>query len=112
MQATLDHVFSALSDPTRRSVVSRLAKGPCATLELAKPFNMALPSFTQHLNVLEKCGLVTSAKNGRVRTYELKAETLSASEDWLSAQRRMWNTRLDQLDEFLTQLKEKHLDQN
>ncbi|MFP4514024.1 MAG: ArsR/SmtB family transcription factor, partial [Acidimicrobiales bacterium] len=66
--AELDDLFQALADPTRRAVVERLGRGPAATSDLAAPFDMALPSFTQHLTVLERCGLVTSTKAGRVRT--------------------------------------------
>ncbi|MET0900948.1 MAG: metalloregulator ArsR/SmtB family transcription factor [Mycobacterium sp.] len=98
----LDGVFHALSDPTRRAVIERLCRGPASTSELAQPFAMALPSFTQHLTVLEHSGLVSSAKEGRVRTYRLTGDELVSAESWLSHQRSMWVRRLDQLDEFLT----------
>ncbi|CAN5512296.1 hypothetical protein BH11ACT6_BH11ACT6_31430 [soil metagenome] len=98
----LDTVFHALSDPTRRAVVERLCRGPASTSELADPFAMALPSFTQHLTVLEHAGLVASDKAGRVRTYRLTGDHLASAESWLSLQRSMWGRRLDQLDEFLT----------
>jgi DNA-binding transcriptional ArsR family regulator len=98
----LDGVFHALSDPTRRAVVERLCRGPASTSELARPFAMALPSFTQHLTVLEHAGLVASDKAGRVRTYRLTGDDLTAAESWLSHQRSLWERRLDQLDEFLT----------
>ncbi len=104
--AELNLVFQALADPTRRAVVERLSRGPTATTELAQPFKMALPSFLQHLDVLQKCGLVQSRKSGRVRTYELAPNTLREAEDWLSAQRSLWERRLDQLDSFLEDLKE------
>jgi DNA-binding transcriptional ArsR family regulator len=104
--AQLNLVFQALADPTRRAVVERLSRGPTATTELAQPFKMALPSFLQHLDVLQKCGLVQSRKSGRVRTYELAPNTLKEAEDWLSAQRSLWERRLDQLDSFLEGLKE------
>lgn len=102
----LDRVFQALADPTRRAVLERLSGGPAPTLELARPFEMALPSFTQHLNVLEKCGLVKSTKNGRVRTYELAPKTLKEAEDWMTDRRKLWETRLDQLDAYLLTMKE------
>ena len=98
----LDVVFHALADPTRRAVVERLGRGPGATTELARPFAMALPSFTQHLDVLERAGLVTSHKEGRVRTYALAPAPLDDARDWLAVQRDLWTRRLDQLDEFLT----------
>jgi DNA-binding transcriptional ArsR family regulator len=102
----LDRVFQALADPTRRAVLERLGSGPAAVSELAQPFDMALPSFAQHLAVLEKCGLVRSRKAGRVRTYRLTPRRLEAAEQWLSAQRAKWQCRLDQLDDFLEVLKE------
>jgi len=97
----LDGVFHALSDPTRRAVVERLCRGPASTSELAGPFAMALPSFTQHLGVLEHAGLVASDKAGRVRTYRLTGDHLVSAESWMSQQRSRWERRLDQLDEFL-----------
>lgn len=102
----LDSVFHALSDPTRRQVVERLGRGPATTSDLARPFDMALPSFTQHLSVLERSGLVTSEKKGRVRTYRLAHQPLDDVNAWLTAQRVLWARRLDQLDAFLHDLKE------
>jgi DNA-binding transcriptional ArsR family regulator len=103
----LDRVFHALADPTRRAVLERLGDGPAAVSALAQPFKMALPSFAQHLEVLEACGLVRSKKAGRVRTYELTPRPLAVVDDWLAAQRTKWERRLDQLDGFLETLKEK-----
>ena len=102
----LDRVFHALGDPTRRAVVQRLGRGPAAVGELAQPFKMALPSFMQHLAALEKCGLVTSRKEGRSRIYSLEPKPLEAAEKWMSEQRALWETRLDQLDSYLLQMKE------
>ncbi|MBK9656502.1 MAG: helix-turn-helix transcriptional regulator [Rhodanobacteraceae bacterium] len=102
----LNRVFQALADPTRRAVLQRLGGGPAPMSELAQPFKMALPSFSQHLRVLENCGLVRSRKSGRVRTYELAPEPLQAAEHWISAQRVIWERRLDQLDTLLLTLKE------
>jgi DNA-binding transcriptional ArsR family regulator len=104
--AHLTRVFQALADPTRRAVVERLSRGPAPTSVLAAPFKMALPSFLQHLAVLQGCGLVRSSKKGRVRTYKLAPTTLKAAEDWMAAQRTLWERRLDQLDNFLNELKE------
>jgi DNA-binding transcriptional ArsR family regulator len=103
----VDDIFRALSDPTRRHVVERLTRSPASVSELAEPFEMALPSFLQHLKVLEECGLVNSQKTGRVRTYALEPRKLKHAEDWLSRQRALWERRLDQLDEYLLKLKEK-----
>lgn len=102
-----DDVFRALSDPTRRRVLERLSRGPASVSELAKPFDMALPSFVQHLGILEKSGLVHSRKLGRVRTFEIVPKRMRAAEDWLVRQRTVWERRLDQLDSYLLELKEK-----
>lgn len=102
---TADDVFRALADPTRRKVLEHLAKGPATVSELAKPFNMKLPSFVQHLAVLEQSRLVNSKKEGRVRVYCINPPSLKLAEDWLSAQRQLWETRLNQLDEYLLRLK-------
>lgn len=103
----LDGVFQALADPTRRAVLRRLSRGRAATSELAGPHGMALPSFLQHLEVLERSGLVRSTKSGRVRTWRLAPRPLVAAEHWMTAQRALWERRLDQLDDYLHTLKEK-----
>ena len=102
----LDAVFRALADPTRRAIVERLNRGPAAMTELARPFNMALPSFSQHLDVLKSSGLVRSRKSGRVRTFQLTPRPLEAVEGWLAVQHAQWERRLDQLDTYLADLKE------
>ncbi len=104
---TVDPIFRALADPTRRHVLERLSRSPASVSELAAPFDMALPSFLQHLRILEDSGLVRSNKTGRVRTYKLAPKRLKAAEDWLSRQRSLWERRLDQLDSYLLELKEK-----
>ena len=105
-EARLDQVFRALTDPTRRAVLQRLSGGTASTLELARPFDMALPSFTQHLRMLEKFGLVKSRKSGRVRTYELVPKRLQAAEDWILDRCKLWERRLDQLDAYVLTMKE------
>ena len=104
---TIDRIFRALADGTRRRVVERLGRGRASVSELVEPFDMALPSFVQHLRVLEDCGLVVSTKEGRVRHYELSPKRLKAAEDWLLRQRALWEKRLDQLDSYLAKLKER-----
>jgi DNA-binding transcriptional ArsR family regulator len=99
--SALGPVFQALADPTRRAVVERLTRGPASVTELAGPFAMALPSFQQHLGVLERSGLVRSRKRGRVRTYVLEPRALGEAVDWLFRQRATWEQRLDQLDQYL-----------
>jgi DNA-binding transcriptional ArsR family regulator len=105
--AVADAVFDALSNPTRRKVLERLAHGPATVSELAAPFDMKLPSFVQHLSVLEQSRLVKSKKRGRVRTYELAPERFKVAEDWLIAQRRLWEARLDRFDSYVKQLQER-----
>jgi|SRR5687767_13982140 DNA-binding transcriptional ArsR family regulator len=100
-QQDLPAIFGALSDPTRFSVVERLARGPVSVSDLAKPFAMAGPSFLKHLKVLEDAGLVTSRKSGRVRTVELAPDAMRSVEDWIRAHRSTWERRLDALGTFL-----------
>ncbi len=101
MDPALAGIFQALSDPTRLAVVERLSIAPASASELAKPFDMALPSFMQHLGVLERAGIVTSHKQGRIRTYQLAPGALQLASAWLAAFRNHWERRLDQLDELL-----------
>jgi DNA-binding transcriptional ArsR family regulator len=104
--AVADDVFYALSNATRRQVLEQLFVGPATVSELAAPFDMKLPSFVQHLSVLEQSKLVKSKKEGRVRTYEIAPERFKVAEAWLSEQRRVWEARLDRFDEYVKQLKE------
>lgn len=97
----LPGIFQALSDPTRLAVVERLSIAPASASELAKPFAMALPSFMQHMGVLERAGVVTSHKSGRTRTYQLAPSGLQLASAWLSEFRNHWERALDQLDQLL-----------
>ena len=97
----LDLAFHALSDPTRRAVVSRLVEGEAAVSALAEPFDMALPSFAQHLKVLEDCGLIVSEKRGRSRWCRLVPARFDDAADWMEAERRRWAERLDRLETYL-----------
>jgi DNA-binding transcriptional ArsR family regulator len=105
--AVADDVFHALGNPTRRKVLERLSAGPATVSELAAPFDMQLPSFVQHLAVLEESRLVRSKKHGRVRTYEIAPERFTVVENWLTARRRLWEARLDRFDQYVKQLKKK-----
>src|SRR5690349_19156532 len=105
--AVTDEIFHALANPTRRKVLERLSVAPATVSELAEPFDMQLPSFVQHLSVLERSRLIKSKKHGRVRTYELAPERFRVVEDWLAARRRSWEARLDRFDQYVKQLKEK-----
>ncbi|MBT5296202.1 MAG: helix-turn-helix transcriptional regulator [Octadecabacter sp.] len=97
MQTHLDTALAALSDPTRRAVVERLARGPATVTALAAPHDIALPTFMRHLKVLESAGLVRSAKKGRVRTCHIEPAPLMEIQGWLEWQRRVWDNRLDKL---------------
>jgi DNA-binding transcriptional ArsR family regulator len=103
--AAADEVFHAMSNPTRRKVLERLSVGPATVSELAAPFDMQLPSFVQHLSVLEQSRLVRSRKRGRVRTYEIAPERFKVAESWLTERRRLWESRFDRFDEYVKQLK-------
>jgi DNA-binding transcriptional ArsR family regulator len=93
----MDRVFHALADASRRSVVQRLSRAPATVSELADPLRMALPSVMQHLRVLEESGLIRTEKVGRVRTCHIELKALTAAEQWIAAQRTMWDQRLDRL---------------
>ena len=97
----LDRMFHALGDGSRRAMVERLARGPASVSELARPFDMALPTVVQHLGVLEQAGIVTSAKAGRVRTYQLVPGALAPAADWIGRQRLPAERSLDRLGAFL-----------
>lgn len=99
---TLDALFQALSDPTRRAVVARLGRGPAAVTDLAAPFAMALPSFLKHVRQLEESGWIRTRKEGRVRTCELEPTAFAAAQGWLAHQRAVWEGRHDRLERFVT----------
>ena len=96
-----------MSNSTRRKVLEQLSAGPATVSELAAPFDMKLPSFVQHLSILEQSRLVRSKKRGRVRTYEIAPERFEVVDDWLAARRQQWDARLDRFDRYVKHLKEK-----
>jgi DNA-binding transcriptional ArsR family regulator len=98
---SLDAVFHALADPTRRGIVMRLAEGEASVSELAEPFDVSLPAVTKHLAVLERAGLLEHHKHGRVRRCRLIAEPLRVADDWLGTYRVFWERRLDSLADHL-----------
>lgn len=100
-EPALDSAFQALSDPTRRAVIGRLARGPAPVTELAKPFAIGLPAFLKHLRVLEQSGLIVTAKRGRIRTCRIEAGRLSEVEAWLSEQRALWQAGADRLAAYV-----------
>src|SRR6201990_387929 len=97
----LSNTFSALSDPTRRAILARLARGETAVTELAKPFDMSLPAVSKHLKVLERAGLITRGRDAQMRPRRIEAKTLKQADDWLENYRRLWEERLDRLDDYL-----------
>jgi DNA-binding transcriptional ArsR family regulator len=101
-QPSLDLMYSALADPSRRSMVERLSRGPASVKELAAPLTMSLPAVLQHLQVLEASGLVRSEKAGRVRTCRLEPVALQAAEQWIADRRAGWVSRLDRLGDYLS----------
>jgi DNA-binding transcriptional ArsR family regulator len=97
----LSLLFRALADPTRRSIVTRLAETPAPVTELADPTGLRLPTVMRHLSVLEEAGLITTSKNGRIRTCAVVPEALDPMRTWLDDQRAIWEARLDRLDAFV-----------
>jgi DNA-binding transcriptional ArsR family regulator len=106
----LDLAFQALADPTRRGMLARLSRGPASVSELAQPFRISLPAVMQHLQALETSGLVRSEKKGRVRTCRLEPKALAGAESWIAEQRKLWEGRLDRLEDYLEILKAKESD--
>lgn len=97
----IDRVFQALGDGTRRAMLDRLSRGPVSVSQLAGPLGITLTAVGQHLEILEECGLVTTEKEGRVRTCRMASEGLDALEEWVRAHRTEWEQRMDRLGEIL-----------
>src|SRR5437870_12231613 len=97
----LSLTFGALADPTRRAILSRLAKGEASVTELAKPFEMSLPAISKHLKVLERAGLIARGREAQWRPCRLRAGPLKHAADWLEHYRRFWEQSFDRLDDFL-----------
>jgi len=100
----LSLLFHALADPTRRSILTRLAEGPAPVTELARPSGLRLPTVMRHLCVLEEAGLIATSKDGRVRTCAIIPEALAPVRTWLDEQRAIWEARLDRLDDYVMKL--------
>ena len=103
----LDKMFSALADPTRRAIVSRLCDGPASVGELSQPFDIALPTLLKHVRVLEQSGLVSSEKVGRVRTCRIETSALRASDEWLRQHISLWEKRLDRMEHHIKRIDRK-----
>jgi len=102
----LDRVFHALADPSRRSMLDRLSRGPASVSELARPLTMSMPAVVQHLQVLEETGLVSTEKVGRVRTCRIETAAMRSAEDWIADRRTLWEAKLDRLGEYLAEQSE------
>jgi len=100
MTNNLDHVMVAISDPTRRAIIGRLARGPARISDVAAPFSMSLTGVCKHVKVLERAGLVRRTRRGRENTLELSAEPLCDVARWISRYQRFWDARLDRLERF------------
>jgi DNA-binding transcriptional ArsR family regulator len=103
--SVLDRTFSALSDPTRRQILERLALGPATISELAKPFDISLPGVLKHVRILEEADLVITEKEGRTRQCRLGSEHLGDASQWIQTYRRRWERRLDRLGGYLERKK-------
>lgn len=104
-ETSVDRVFHALGDPTRRAILERVSQGPVSVSSLAKPLRITVAAAVQHVQVLEKSGLVHTTKVGRVRTCRMEARGLSVVEQWINERRSLWERRFDRLGELLAEEK-------
>jgi len=103
---TLSLTFAALSDPTRRAILTRLAAGERSVTELAKPFKISLPAVTKHLKVLQRAGLISQGREAQRRPCKLEAAPLKDAADWVEQYRQFWDERLDRLEDYLREVQE------
>jgi DNA-binding transcriptional ArsR family regulator len=101
----LDFTFAALADPTRRAILSRLARGEATVMELAKPFDMTQPAITKHLKVLERAGLISRGRDAQRRPCRIEAQPLAQANQWLEGYRQFWEGSFERLDALLDELK-------
>jgi DNA-binding transcriptional ArsR family regulator len=101
---SLSLTFAALADPTRRAILARLALGETSVQELAEPFDMSLPAVSKHLKVLERAGLIVRGRAAQWRPARIEPQRLRDVDAWLEAYRRLWDERLDRLDDYLQKL--------
>lgn len=106
MSAGLDETFSALSDPTRRAILARLASGESSVSELAEPFDVSLPAISRHLKVLERAGLITRGRDAQWRPCRLEVAPLKEAAGWIEHYRRFWDKSFDRMDAYLTDLQQ------
>jgi DNA-binding transcriptional ArsR family regulator len=104
---SLDHVFSALSDPTRRAILERLTRSEATVTELAAPFAMSLPAVSKHLRVLENAGLIVRKIEGRIHVVSLRSEALRDASEWLNHYRQFWSAQFDSLTDYLLETEDR-----
>jgi DNA-binding transcriptional ArsR family regulator len=107
MADPLSTTFAALADPTRRGILARLALGEATVGELAEPYKMSLPAVSKHLKVLERAGLIARGREAQWRPCRIQPNALKGVDDWLEHYRRLWEERLDRLDDYLRELQAK-----
>jgi len=100
----LSKTFQALADPTRRAILARLAQGDASVGELAQPFDMSLPAVSKHLKVLERAGLITRGREAQFRPARIEPDALMSVDAWIEGYRRLWNQRLDRLEDYLREI--------
>ena len=100
----LSATFAALADPTRRAILARLASGETSVSQLAAPFDISMPAVSKHLKVLERAGLIARGRDAQMRPCRIEPEALRNVDDWLEVYRRLWEQRLDRLDDYLKTL--------
>ena len=103
----LSETFQALADPTRRAILAKLTRGEASVQELAKPHSMSLPAISKHLKVLEKSGLIVRRSRAQQRLCKLQTKPIKDAVDWLEHHRKLWEERLDRLDEYLKEIQSK-----
>jgi DNA-binding transcriptional ArsR family regulator len=112
LRPTQDHLtltFMALSDPTRRAILAKLAKGEATVQELSKPFDMSGPAITKHLNVLENAGLISRSRDAQRRPCKLEIQNLKKASDWINEYRQHWEASFDRLDAYLNSMTSKKI---
>lgn len=100
----LSATFAALADPTRRAILTRLARGEASVTELSEPFDMSLPAVSKHLKVLERAGLISRGRKAQLRPCRLEAEPLQVAAAWIEQYRAFWDASYERLDDYLAQL--------
>jgi len=108
----LSTTFAAIADPTRRAILTRLARGNATVLELAEPFDLSLPAISKHLKVLERAGLVTRGREAQWRPCQLRARPLREAADWIEAYRELWEQRFDRMAEYLEELQQRRKEES